>query len=204
MFTVKENLSIRGTTLRYRVESVDVEVSDGTMNVPRIVWDGVDPRDGETLFREIQGARRKPGPAADELEDALDLLDLMLGEGQRISSSELDKAAQAHGVTTRTMKRARKQRCIKSEYVVDPETSVGRWHVSDPAAGFLPPPEPEAEPAETPVEDISTRKKVGKYDARLEMQAKTREAEPKTCACSDDCTEPVPTPRHKYAEGHRP
>lgn len=153
MFAVKENLAIRAATLRYRVESKNVTVSDGTMSVPRIVHEGVDPRDGETLFREIQGARRKSGPAANELNDALEVLDLMLGQGQHVQSADLEAAGKAHGVTPATLKRARKKRAIATEYVVDTETGKGHWEVCDPAAGFLagaPEPEPE-EPTEADV-----------------------------------------------------
>ena len=186
LFAVKENLAIRGATLRYRVESVDVEVSDGTMSVPKIVYDGEDERDAETLFRDIQGARRKPGPAADELTGALEVLDLMLGQGQHVSSTDLEAAAKAHGVTPATLKRARQRRAIATEYVVDPETKKGHWEVYDPAAGFLAP-EPEQE-----AEVIPLHPKTGKP-----FTAGSPEKETKPCAHCGEEFEPK-TSRAKF------
>ena len=208
MFSVKENLAVRGTTLRYRVESVDVEVSDGTMSVPRIIHDGEDPRDAETLFREIQSAKRKPGPAADELQDAYDVIDLMLGEGKRVSSKELDKAAKAHGVTAATMKRARKKRGIAGAYVVD-ANGKAHWEVYDPAAALLPSlPQPTTPSKPEPEQPEPRHPKTGKpFTSKPKPKTKPKtkaKPEPKTCACSDKCKEPVLTERHKYAEGHRP
>ena len=150
LFNTKQNLSRRASSLVYTVESADVELDDGTTGShPLIKFIEIDPRDGDTLFRDIVHAHRKTGPAPDALDAAIAFIDATLGDGQVVRSKAwTEEAREAHCISERTLDRARAERGVTAKRVDTDGVGVGYWAVYLSSL-HLPELEPELEPVKT-------------------------------------------------------
>jgi len=156
----KNNLAPPPAALAYRL------LEDAPGDPPRLVWDP-DPvvagLDADTL---LAGAADDPG----ERQDADALLRELLADGER-PSTELQQAARAHGVSERTLERARRRLGVRTRHVGQPGQR-GAWYC------YLPDPSLPKAATALPKTAISTE--VAVFGERSEKTDETAQTSPKT------------------------
>jgi AAA domain-containing protein len=117
---VKLNLAVKPPTLAYRL------VSDELHGVARVRWEGP----VEATADELVNVE----PAEDRAEKvtAVDFLTSVLATGPRLTREVEEEAREAHGISERTLKRARKALHIKAEQLATGSKGRNEWWLSLP------------------------------------------------------------------------
>jgi AAA domain len=130
----KSNISRKAQAQRVRMQLVPVELDDGNTEMHMCAYfDEVTAyTDADVLRATIPEPTKGRGRPARALEEAEAFIERVLGNGRWMRSVEFDAAAKAHGISPRTLKRARDEMQVRADEKAD------GWYVALPSAEIIP------------------------------------------------------------------